>query len=69
MGDTEAKVRRLYGRELRIEPHAYDGAPAHYLTYWTRDGGRGVRFETNAKSIVQAIHAGDRSVELIEGCS
>ena len=69
IGDPEAKVRRLYGPHLRSEPHAYDGPSAHYLTYWTRNGSRGVRFETDDHGRVQTIHAGDRSIQLIEGCS
>ena len=69
LGDDEAKVRRLYGPALKVEPHAYDGPAAHYLSYWTRKATRGVRFETDNQGKVAAIHAGDESIELAEGCS
>lgn len=69
IGDTEERVRQLYGERLSTEPHEYLGSTAHYLTYWNRDASRGLRFETNDQGRVEMIHAGDHSIQLIEGCS
>lgn len=59
---------RLYG-DLQRSPHAYSGPTASYLTYWTDFGRRGVRFETDDSRRVTAIHGGDETIRLIEGCS
>jgi hypothetical protein len=69
VGDDAAKVRRLYGPRLSETAHAYGGEGARYLTYWTRGGTRGVRFETDDVGKVDAIHAGGPAIRLIEGCS
>ena len=68
VGATEAQVRRAYGKTLRVEAHAYEERPARYLTAWAKGGRRGVRYQTDRKGVVTAIHAGDRSIRLIEGC-
>jgi hypothetical protein len=69
IGATAAQVRRAYGRALKAEPHHYQDLPAEYLTFWTVPGKRGVRFETDARRRVQTIHAGDDSIQLVEGCA
>jgi hypothetical protein len=69
VGSTADQVRAAYGAAVRAEPHKYVEAPAQNLTIWTRPGQRGVRYETDAKGLVTAVHAGDRSIELVEGCS
>ena len=69
VGDPEEKVVRLYGERLQRAPHAYAGPTASYLTYWTDFGRRGVRFETDDDRRVTAIHGGDETIRLIEGCS
>ena len=68
IGDREADIRKAYGPALKVEPHAYDGPQAHYLTFWTKPGKRGVRYETDAKGRVNTIHAGGPQIEYIEGC-
>jgi hypothetical protein len=68
IGARESQVKRAYPRGLRIEPHAYDERPAHYLTVWTLKDRRGVRYEADTQGRVNAIHVGDRSIEYIEGC-
>ncbi|HEX6741920.1 MAG TPA: hypothetical protein VF079_09040 [Sphingomicrobium sp.] len=68
IGASAAAVRRAYGKALKAEPHEYDEPPAEYLTFWTVAGKRGVRFETDPKRRVGAIHAGGPSIEYIEGC-
>lgn len=68
VGASEAEVRRAYGRGLQGEEHTYQDAPARYFTYWTVPGRRGVRFETNAQRRVEIIHAGEPSIQYVEGC-
>jgi hypothetical protein len=68
IGDREADIRRAYGPALKVEPHAYDGPKAHYLTFWTKPGKRGIRYETDVKGRVNTIHAGGPQIEYIEGC-
>ena len=68
IGDREAAIRKAYGPGLKVEAHAYDDKPAHYLTFWTKPGKRGVRYETDMKGKVNAIHAGGPEIQFIEGC-
>ena len=68
VGTTEAAVRRAYASGLTVEPHHYEDAPAHYLTFWVRPNVRGVRFETDRSRRVRTIHAGGPSIEYVEGC-
>jgi hypothetical protein len=67
VGSREADIRRVYGRGLRIDPHTYEDAPAHYLTFWTVPGKRGVRYETGRDRRVTVVHAG-KSITYVEGC-
>jgi len=68
-GSTAEEVRKAYGEKLEAEPHHYTGAPAEYLTYWLKPKVRGVRFETDTAGKVETIHAGNDSIQLIEGCA
>ena len=68
IGATEAQVRRAYPRGLRSEVHEYRALPARYLTFWLRPG-RGVRFETGEDRRVNIIHAGNESIQYVEGCA
>ena len=69
IGASATAVRRAYGGGLKAEPHFYAGLPSEYLTFWTIPGKRGVRFETDSKRRVQAIHAGGHSIQYVEGCA
>jgi hypothetical protein len=69
VGASADEVRKAYGAGLQAEEHHYIGAPAEYLTFWLKPELRGVRFETNAQGKVEFIHAGNDSIELIEGCA
>jgi len=69
LGATAAAVRKAYGKQLKAEPHHYEDLPSEYLTFWTVPGKRGVRFETNSKRRVQAIHAGTGVIQYVEGCA
>ena len=69
IGSSAEDVRKAYGEKLQAEPHHYEGEPAEYLTYWLKPANSGVRFETDAQRKVQTIHAGNDSIQLIEGCA
>ena len=69
VGATAAEVRRTYAKGLQAEPHHYLDLPGEYLTYWTVPKKRGVRFETDVKRRVETIHAGDDSIQYVEGCA
>lgn len=69
VGSTAEEVRTAYGEKLQAEPHHYLGEPAEYLTFWLKPQASGVRFETDAQQKVEFIHAGNGSIQLIEGCA
>lgn len=69
IGATEAQVRAAYPRGLRSERHEYQDAPARYFTYWTRPARSGMRFETDGGRRVRVIHAGNSSIQYVEGCA
>jgi hypothetical protein len=65
VGDTEARIKRLYGGRVKVEPHKYtDG---HYLI--VGDGKRAIIFDTDGKKVL-LIRAGRYpEVDWVEGCS
>jgi hypothetical protein len=69
VGSTADEVRAAYGEKLQAEPHHYVDLPAEYLTFWLKPNALGVRFETDAERKVQTIHAGNGSIQYIEGCA
>jgi hypothetical protein len=69
IGSTADEVRAAYGEKLQAEPNHYLDLPAEYLTYWLKPNKSGVRFETDAQRKVETIHAGNDSIQYIEGCA
>jgi hypothetical protein len=69
IGAGEDEVKRAYGRGLKIHTAPYLDEPAHELDFWTVHGARGVRYDTNAAGVVEAIYVGSRAISYIEGCS
>ena len=69
VGASADEVRAAYGEKLQAEPNHYLDLPAEYLTYWLKPKKSGVRFETDAQRKVETIHAGNDSIQLIEGCA
>ncbi|MFL5582720.1 MAG: hypothetical protein ACJ8AO_20340 [Gemmatimonadaceae bacterium] len=68
VGDTEARVRELYGSALREEPHKYvEGG--RYLIVRGADTTRAIVFETDGR-VVRHLRAG-RTPEVmwVEGCA
>jgi hypothetical protein len=69
VGSNADDVRKAYGEKLRAEPNHYLDLPAEYLTFWLKPEKSGVRFETDAQRKVETIHAGNSSIQYIEGCA
>ena len=69
VGASADEVRKAYGEKLQAEEHHYIGTPAEYLTYWLKPAKSGVRLETDAQRKVETIHAGNDSIQLVEGCA
>ena len=69
VGSTAEEVRQAYGPGLSTNPHKYEEPPAEYLTFWLQPGKHGVRFETDMRGKVEAIHAGGPSIQYVEGCA
>ncbi|MBD3837521.1 hypothetical protein [Brevundimonas sp.] len=78
VGDQAAAVKQAYGDALVAQPHKYEAAPAEDLFAWTKGGSsqyvtdataRGVRYEVGSDGKVKMIHAGDPSIQLVEGCA
>jgi hypothetical protein len=69
VGANADDVRKAYGEKLQAEPNHYLDLPAEYLTFWLKPDKSGVRFETDAQRKVETIHAGNSSIQYIEGCA
>jgi len=69
VGSSAEEVRKAYGEGLQVEPNHYLDLPAEYLTFWLKPGKRGVRFETDIQRKVEAIHAGNDTIQYVEGCA
>lgn len=78
LGDTAMAIKQAYGGAVFAQPHKYQSAPAEDLFAWSKGGStayvtdpaaRGVRYEIGADGKVAMIHAGDPSIQLVEGCS
>ncbi len=64
VGDSEDRVKQVYGDRLKVEPHHY--TEGHYLTL--RNGDRGIRFETD-EGKVSTFYAGTfEAIQYIDGC-
>jgi hypothetical protein len=65
IGDSEARVMKLYGQKVAVSQHAYvDG---HYLTI--RSGKYGLRFETEGNKVTGFYAGTSSAIGLIEGCA
>jgi hypothetical protein len=60
VGDSEARVRRLYAGRLEVTPHKYDER-GHYMIVRSRDRRNALVMETDAGLVPAA--------EYVEGCS
>ena len=78
LGDSGMAVKQAYGGAIFSQPAKYEPAPAEDLFAWSRGGStayvtdpaaRGVRYAVGVDGRVKAVHAGDPSIQLVEGCS
>lgn len=78
VGDTGMAIKQAYGGAVFAQAHKYQSAPAEDLFVWSRGGSttyvtdpaaRGIRYEVGSDGKVMMIHAGDSSIQLVEGCS
>ncbi len=78
VGDTGMAIKQAYGGAVFAQPHKYQSAPAEDLFVWSRGGStayvtdpaaRGIRYEVGSDGKVMMVHAGDPSIQLVEGCS
>lgn len=69
IGDSEDKLKSIYGDELRITPHKYiEGG--HYLTVMgdSASAGKAMVFETDGKQVTMFRAGRIPEVEWVEGC-
>ena len=69
IGDTEDRVKSIYGEELKIEPHKYiEGG--HYLTVLgdSASAGKALVFETDGKKVTMFRGGRLPEVKWVEGC-
>ncbi|MES2525352.1 MAG: hypothetical protein V4617_21860 [Gemmatimonadota bacterium] len=70
VGDTEARIREIYGNAVREEPHKYTGPVGHYLKVTTPgDTTRMTVFETDGSRVTMYRVGRKPEVEYVEGCS
>jgi hypothetical protein len=67
VGDTSAKVRKVYGKKVIKEHAPYGEPPAEDLYVWETPD-YGYRFEIDDKGVVTTIHAGSDAIRYMEGC-
>lgn len=67
-GARPAEVMAAYPEAVST-PHEYENPPAVYLTFWTKPEKEGTRFEINHEGVVGSIHAGDETIQYVEGCA
>jgi len=66
LGDSTADLLRAYGDRFERSTDA-GGAPIWVI--WDKAAGRGLRFDLDEHGRVGAMHGGDRSIWLTEGCA
>jgi hypothetical protein len=71
VGDSEARIKSLYGSQITVEPHQYV-RNGHYLVFTPRDrADRSFRviFETDGKKVTRFRSGRLPEVSYVEGCS
>jgi hypothetical protein len=69
IGDTEDRIKSLYGDDLQIEPHKYiEGG--HYMTVMgdSASAGKAIVFETDGKRVTMFRAGRLPEVKWVEGC-
>lgn len=70
IGDSEDRLRSIYGDELTVEPHKYIEA-GHYMTVLgdSASAGKALVFETDGKQVTSFRAGRLPEVKWVEGCS
>jgi hypothetical protein len=68
VGDSEARIKRLYKGKYKIEQHKYVDE-GHYIEIEMKDGKYSIIFETDGKRVVTYRVGKREEVGYIEGCS
>jgi hypothetical protein len=71
IGDSEARIKSLYGSQITVKPHPYVGT-GHYLVFTPKDqADREFRviFETDGQKVTRFRSGQLPEVEYIEGCA
>lgn len=69
IGDTEDRIKSIYGDELKVTPHKYiDGG--HYMTVMgdSASAGKAIVFETDGRQVTMFRAGRIPEVEWVEGC-
>jgi len=67
VGDSEVKVRKLYGSRVKVSRHQYFDN-GNYLTVLAPDRRYGIRFETDNGKVTSYYAGLARAIEYVEGC-
>lgn len=68
IGDSEKRALQVYGRRLKVTPHAYITG-GHYLTVFSSDRKYGIRYESDEHGTITQYYAGTaQAISFIEGC-
>ncbi len=70
IGDTEDRIKSIYGDEVKVEPHKYiEGG--HYMTVVgdSASAGKAIVFETDGKRVTMFRGGRLPEVKWVEGCS
>ena len=70
VGDTEERLREVYGARAVVTPHKYTGPEGHYVTVIDpADSNRMTIFETDGKRVLQYRAGITPGVLYVEGCA
>lgn len=70
VGDSEARIKSVYGSAVRIEPHKYTGPKGHYLVVTpANDTTHLIIFETDGERVTMFRVGRKPEVSYVEGCS
>ena len=70
IGDTEERIKSIYGEEVKVEPHKYNEG-WHYMTVAgdSASVGKALVFETDGKRVTMFRGGRLPEVKWVEGCS
>ncbi|HEX6575437.1 MAG TPA: hypothetical protein VF042_10755 [Gemmatimonadaceae bacterium] len=68
IGDSESRIKSLYGDRVKVMPHKYTSG--HYLVVTPPSGGENrIVFETDGSKVTRYRAGREPEVEFVEGCS